>query len=409
MKVAHVPLGLGQLEGAGDGGHCRRRRHPDCCCARARRTRISRTLPLRPPASAAASRRSRNPRRGGVLAGQESPRQGDVLELAQVVRLVRHRQPAFRRPRERQVRPALPDPDPGPHRGDGSYVGREVCVVDVLCLGEQIECAGGITVDLVQPGHGDPPAVPVLGQARVLAELMAESTGASGRAEPRSLRSAGNKLGHADVHVGRSPSTAPEGCSVAVRSPLLRSSSNRRRAAGPAPMQDVGQGDGAADDIPERCPLLGSSRLAIPSWYPAMRLLEVARPPMREAQQARRPRHGRGGRPARRVFRGLSAWAMVAATSPPIRDSPARWILSPPGSRRNAAGFDQNRPGLAAGPRPRRVTHRSASAAGARPPGCRRSTSGRRRTRCSARADARRPRRAAPPSSRAAGFRGAPW
>ena len=58
-----------------------------------------------------------------VASTEECSRQGDVLELAQVVGLVGHRQPSLRCPRERLLGPALLDPDAGPHRGDGSYVG----------------------------------------------------------------------------------------------------------------------------------------------------------------------------------------------------------------------------------------------------------------------------------------------
>ena len=58
-----------------------------------------------------------------VSSAEECPRQRDVVVLAQVVGLVGHRDSSRRRPDDRLFGPALPDPDAGPHRGDGSYVG----------------------------------------------------------------------------------------------------------------------------------------------------------------------------------------------------------------------------------------------------------------------------------------------
>ncbi len=168
-----VALGLGQLEGAGHRGH----RRLDVTLLLLRQGQEDEDLQHTALAPAGLGRRQQaleEPGRGGVPAGQESPRQGDVLELAQVARLVRHRQPAVRRPRERQLRPALPDPHPGPHRGDGLNIGREVAVVDPLGLVEKGERAGQVPVGLADAGLGDAPAVRVLRHPEVVTEVVAE-------------------------------------------------------------------------------------------------------------------------------------------------------------------------------------------------------------------------------------------
>jgi hypothetical protein len=96
-----------------------------------------------------------------------------VLELAEVAELVVDRQPLPPHPGARVVEPALRQPQPGPDRRDRLHVRGEVVVVDRLRLVEQGECAGGVPVDLLEPGHRDPPAVLVLRQAGALAEFLA--------------------------------------------------------------------------------------------------------------------------------------------------------------------------------------------------------------------------------------------
>ena len=102
-----------------------RRCRLDAVARAARRTRISRAVPCRPPASAAVSRRSRKPRGGAVAAsGEQGPRQRHVLVLAQVVGLVGHGESPRRaaQARARSGRPCLTQTRARMAR-DGPHVG----------------------------------------------------------------------------------------------------------------------------------------------------------------------------------------------------------------------------------------------------------------------------------------------
>ena len=211
-------------------GHRRR------CWARACSTRISMTVPIRPPASAAASSRSRRPVAsrsvGSTLRrvlGEQDPGQGDVLVLAQVGQLVvgatrpgcaptssaaatspdaastrarMRRRPVARRARSRRRRPARP-------RRAGSSAPSQVAL------------------GLAQPGHRDPPPVRVLRQAGVLAELVGRGAGARRR---RRGRRAPRRPGSAR--------RACRPCPAAARPSSLRRARGRRskvRCASPQP------------------------------------------------------------------------------------------------------------------------------------------------------------------------------
>ena len=115
------------------------------CWASAWRTRISMTVPIRPPPSAAASRRSRRAsasasrlRLHGVL-GEQDPRQGHVLVLVQVATARRRRTgPACRAHVERLGDVAVRRQHPRADGGHRLHVGRVVADVHALGLLEEL-------------------------------------------------------------------------------------------------------------------------------------------------------------------------------------------------------------------------------------------------------------------------------
>ena len=173
------------------------------------------TLPVRPPSSAACRSRSRS--RVAVVEGASLHRsvayrakstrdEGDVLELAQVAEVVRGGQTSLPHPAERFTQPPLCDPHPCPHGRDGSHIGEEVTDVQALRLIEQVECAVQISFSLSYPGHRDLPAVPVLRQACVLAQLLASQQVPRGG---RQVVALAVDLAHPHIHVRRSPQHRP--------------------------------------------------------------------------------------------------------------------------------------------------------------------------------------------------------
>jgi hypothetical protein len=129
---------------------------------------------------------------------QEHSREADVLELTQVADVVISGQTLLADPAERFTQAALPDPHPRPHRRDGSDVWKEVTDVPALCFIEQVECTVEISFSLPNPRHSDPPAIRVLRQAHVLAQLLAlpQTPGSS-----RQVVALAVELAHPDVHV----------------------------------------------------------------------------------------------------------------------------------------------------------------------------------------------------------------
>jgi hypothetical protein len=107
------------------------------------------------------------------VAGEEQPRERDVLELAQVAELVADGQASLVGPAQRLGQPALPDPHPRLHRGNGTHLGIRASDIQLLRLIEQIERAVQVSLRLRDPRHADVPAVPVLRQPTVLAKLLA--------------------------------------------------------------------------------------------------------------------------------------------------------------------------------------------------------------------------------------------
>ena len=120
---------------------------------------IEETVRRSAPATSAASR-------------EQDPGQGDVLVLADVGQVVVRGEVVLARPVEGLRQPALRHQQACPHRRHRPHVGGEVADVDALGLLEQRDGAGQVAFDLAQPGAGDPPAVRVLRQAEVLAQLL---------------------------------------------------------------------------------------------------------------------------------------------------------------------------------------------------------------------------------------------
>ena len=137
---------------------------------------------------------------------QEHPGQGDVLELAQVTEVVIDGQALLTRPAEGFTESALRDPDPCLQRRDRPHVGEEVAHIQALRLVEQVECAAQISFSLAYPGHRDPPAIPVLRQPGVLAQLLAPQQLLRGG---RQVAALAVDLAHPHVHVRRSPQNRP--------------------------------------------------------------------------------------------------------------------------------------------------------------------------------------------------------
>ena len=172
------------------------------------------TRPVLPPSSAAAQQALQEPGRlvnGGLrtlilVPGQEHPGQGDVLELAQVDEVVVDGQALLTRPAERFTQLPLRDPDPCLQRRDRPHVGEEITHIQALRLVEQIECAAQISFSLPYPGHRDPPAIPVLRQPDVLAQLLAPQQLLRGG---RQVVALAVDLAHPHVHVCRSPQNRP--------------------------------------------------------------------------------------------------------------------------------------------------------------------------------------------------------
>ena len=135
-------------------------------------------------------------------AGEKHPGKGDVLELAQVAEVVCNGQPPLTRPAKGFIQPPLRDPHPRLHCRDRTHVGKEVAHVQALCLLEQVERAVQISLSLAYASHGHAPAIRVLRQPGVLAQLLARQQVLRGRLQIVTLAV---EFAHADVHVSRSP------------------------------------------------------------------------------------------------------------------------------------------------------------------------------------------------------------
>ena len=293
------------------------------------------TLPVRPPCSAAARRRSSRPTGPLVALGEQEPGEGEVLVLAQVGQLVVGVELLLDRPRGGVVQLAAAEPQPGPHRGHRPHVRGVVAVVDPLGLVEQGERGVEIALGLAQPGHHDPPPVRVLRQAVVLAEALGWPRGARrrprgrrARAAPRPVRRACRPCRAAAVPAG-------------ARSRARFERAPGRRRAGPGSRRMSPRVMRAAEDVGEE-PGVPQPRDGL-----GVRGVRAARgrpPPTTRARPGPRRRRGPGRRPAgpgpapparaRRCRRGrrraaparpgTSRWPRGATGSPPRRRRPAR-------------------------------------------------------------------------------------
>ena len=129
-----------------------------------------------------------------------------MFELVQVAQAVVHGQTPLPRPSEGIGPPALRDEHPRPQRGDRPDVRREVTDVAALRLVEQLEGAAQVAVGLADPGHRDPPAIAVLRQADVLAQVTARLQVLPGGVHLVSLT---KHVAQAHVHVRRSTEHGP--------------------------------------------------------------------------------------------------------------------------------------------------------------------------------------------------------
>src|ERR1022692_1934470 len=106
------------------------------------------------------------------------------------------------RPAEGFTEAALRDPDPCLQRRDRPHIREHVAHVQALRLVEQLKCAGQVSFSLGYPSHRDPPAILVLRQSVVLAQLLARQQVAGGGMQVVALAV---DLAHPYVHVCRSP------------------------------------------------------------------------------------------------------------------------------------------------------------------------------------------------------------
>ena len=174
------------------------------------------TLPVRAPASAACSRRSRSPvaslqasaRALARVPGQEHPGQGDVLELAQVAEVVRRPTGPARAP-SRARQPACParPSTRARHRRDRAHVGEEVADVH----GAPPRRAGRARrPDLPRP-PGPAPSRPASDTGSAAARRARPAPGCAAGAAWRRRRSSRSRWSSLmpDVHVGRPPQHRP--------------------------------------------------------------------------------------------------------------------------------------------------------------------------------------------------------
>ena len=174
---------------------------------------------------------------------QEHPGQGDVLELAQVTEVVVDGQALLTRPAEGFTEPALRDPDPCLQRRDRPHIREEVAHIQALRLVEQVECAAQVSFSLAYPGHRDPPAIRVLRQPGVLAQLLAAQQVLRGGMQIVALAV---DLAHPHVHVCRSPQNRPALLRRTLQCLLVGA---HRLAETTLRDPDVRQRDRAAEDI----------------------------------------------------------------------------------------------------------------------------------------------------------------
>src|SRR3954469_4619781 len=103
------------------------------------------------------------------------------------------------RPAERFIESPLRHPNASPYGRNRTYRGREVRGIPSVGLLEQVERTVQITLHLPDASHRHPPAIRVLRQASMLAQLLAPPQVLRGGCEIVPFT---GQLAQADVHIG---------------------------------------------------------------------------------------------------------------------------------------------------------------------------------------------------------------
>jgi len=108
-----------------------------------------------------------------AIAGKEDPGQGDVLELAQVAKIVVDGEIALTHPAQGFAEPTLGQPDLRFHRSNRPHIWKKVTHIPVLCLVEEIERADQISLSLQYSSFCDAPTMRVLREPGMFTQLRA--------------------------------------------------------------------------------------------------------------------------------------------------------------------------------------------------------------------------------------------
>ena len=201
-----------------------------------------------------------------------------MLELAQIVEVVRSIQHVLARPTEGLAQSPLREPHPRHQRRYRPHIGEEVSHKKALGVLEQIECALQIALGLPYARHRDVPARAVLREARTLAQLLAVQQGSRGG---RQIASLAVQLAHTDVEIARPPR---DGLARRQRLPERTLVGVHRFVEAALRDPDLGQGDGAIDGVRD-VPRHPHTRYAIGKR--PVRSIKIPACPMRQPQQRR--------------------------------------------------------------------------------------------------------------------------
>ena len=262
-----------------------------------------------------------------LIPGQEHPGQGDVLELAQVAEVVLGGQALLTRPVQGFTQPALRDPHPCLQRRYRTHIWEKVTHIQALCLVEQVERAVQISLGLPYSSHRDAPAIPVLREPGVLAQLLAFQQVLRGGIQIVMLTV---ELAHSHVHVCRSPQYRLALLRRKLQSPLI---GTHRLAETTLRNPDIGQSDCAIDCVRDVPGHLQTSHAI--GKRPVCCLEIPARPGCESQERAAAPRLRWSSSGTRSSTR--RAYFTVPGTSPRTRASPARYMAIEPGRRRNSS------------------------------------------------------------------------
>ena len=299
------------------------------------------TLPVLPPvfgrraagapgAAVASSQEGLRPL--GRVPGQEHPGQGDVLELAQVAEVVVDGQAVAPAPSRalRPARPARPAPVPA-SPGPAARSGKKSPAYSALRLVEQVERAVQIAFGLADPGHRDPPAVRVLRQPGVLAQLLAAQQVLRGGSAGRRARGRSSLIPTYMSAVPRSTGAAAARRRT-LQAPARRCASPRRDDPARCRMSASVI---AQPRTSEMCPARSQARHR--TRRTPVRGLEIPARPGREPQQRRLPQPRPRWSSSATRSSARRACVTVPATSPRTRARAARYSSIAAGRRRNSS------------------------------------------------------------------------